>query len=110
VFGGGHVAVEQQEVALTNLQEVLGDEQGRAACLLAAHHVQVCGNVLMADSTHRIHVGGRRVLTLSRMGEGESVLLGQGGQMQYPLNGSRWATCEGCPRARAGGCCGNAQQ
>ncbi len=92
VLPGGHLDTQQHERVLTGVQEVLGDAQGRMMCSLAAQHVEVCGAMIHDPSIPYIPHRGKKVLTVSKMKDGDAVLLGTNGRMAYPVNISRDCT------------------
>jgi hypothetical protein len=89
VLPGGHLDTQQHERLLTGVQEVLGDAQGRLLCSLAAQHVELFGAMILGPSMPYTMHRSKKVLTVSRMQEGDAVLLGAKGKMAYPVNISR---------------------
>ena len=98
VLPGGHVSSHRHGMDLLHLQEVLGDKDGAFTASLPCLHFELCGKLSMAATIPYIRHHGKRVLTATRMEEGDVIELHEGGHLAYPVNFST-PRCGGCPFA-----------
>jgi hypothetical protein len=101
ILPGGELGSWLQGEELCNMEEVLGDSMGRLTAGLNAELVEVCGSLLLGPNIHYINHHHKRVLSVSHMQDGDSVMLYKGGTLSHPVNVQPQCdngTCNSSPR------------
>jgi hypothetical protein len=86
VLPGGQLSCSTFGLELQNIEEVLGDAQGRLACLVTGEHVEVCGEMSLPSAVHSVVHSHKLVLSASKLADGQLVKVLLGGNLHYPVS------------------------